>query len=100
MTKTLAQQIREDLQEQPAPDEVRELLRAWLAADADFNTWFLETTKGSVDDDALFGLLGGYGETQDIVERAWRAFASDGDVAALGAALADSRARMAALQRR
>lgn len=100
MTKTLAQRIREDLEERSVPDAVKDLLRGWLAADAAFNTWFLETTKGSVDDDALFGLLGGYGESQDVVESAWRAFLRDGDVAAIEAALADSRARMTALQNR
>ncbi len=100
MTMTLAQRIREDLEDDGLPEDVTASLRTWLAADDAFNVWFLETTKGSVDDDALMGLLGGYGETQDLVESAWRTYRDDRDLAALERALTTSREMMTALQKR
>lgn len=104
MTKSLAVRIREDLEDRA--DVVAEPARAavseWLAADDAFNHWFLETTKGAVDDDTLMALLGGYGETQDPVEEAWRAIVEDGgrDEAALLAAIEASKAKLAQLQKR
>lgn len=100
MTKTLAQRIREDMDDLDIDADVRGLVASWLAADDAFNHWFLETTKGSVDDDALMGLLGGYGESQDLVDPVWRDYVKRRERGPLEAALADSAAKMAALQRR
>lgn len=99
MTKSLAQQIRQDLEDGLGLD-AKPAVETWLAADDAFNHWFLETTKGSVDDDTLMALLGGYGETQDVVEGAWRAYLDDRDLAPLEAALATSLAGLAKLRAR
>lgn len=100
MTMSLAQRIREDLEDGGLPEDVTVSLRTWLSADDAFNVWFLETTKGSVDDDALMGMLAGYGETQDLVENAWRSYRDDKDLPALERALTTSREMLAALQKR
>lgn len=100
MTKSLAARIREDLDERDVAADVLPAVRDWLSADDAFNHWFLETTKGSVDDDALMGLLGGYGETQDLVESAWRAYLDTADPGALAQALDTSKGMLAQLQRR
>jgi hypothetical protein len=99
MTKTLAQRIREDLDDLDIDADVRALLATWLQADDAFNHWFLETTKGSVDDDALMGLLGGYGESQDLVEPVWRAYVKNRERGPLEVALTASAAKMTALQK-
>ena len=70
----------------------------WLLADQDFNVWFLETTKGALDDATLMALLSGYGDDQDAVGRAWEAFEVGRDEAALTRALAASTEAMTALK--
>ena len=90
--------IARDLDELGLDEGVRVVVQRWLAADRDFNYWFVETTKGKLDDDALFGLLGGYAEDQDAVRAAWVAFREDRDLASLAERLETSIARMASLK--
>ena len=103
--RSLAEDIREDLQSTSfavmIDTETKTAIEKWLEADKEFNTWFLVTTKGSLDDDALMGLLDGYRETQELAEDAWRAFVDkEADAAELRAGLDDSLAKMTELMKK
>jgi hypothetical protein len=97
-TTSVGEKIRAALPDAKASVPLEKTVRDWLLADQDFNVWFLETTKGTLDDSKLMALLGGYGDDQDAVGRAWDAFESDRDEAALSAVLARSTEVMAALK--
>lgn len=97
-TTSVGERIRATLPDAKPSASIERTVRDWLLADEDFNVWFLETTKGTLDDAKLMALLGGYGEDQDEVGRAWDAFEIDRDEAALASALASSKERMAALK--
>lgn len=100
-TRSLAEDIRDDLPTLSLDDETKAALEKWLQADKEFNVWFLVTTKRSLDDDDLMGLLDGYRETQESAESAWRAFRKDKlDPAGFRAGLDDSLAKMNALMRK
>jgi hypothetical protein len=99
-TRSVGERIRDALSDAKPSATLEKSVRAWLADDEGFNVWFLETTKGPLDDTKLMALLGGYGDDQDAVGRAWDAFEVDRDEAALTAALALSTERMAALKRK
>ena len=90
--------IRAALPDAKASVTLENNVRDWLLADQEFNVWFLETTKGALDDATLMGLLAGYGDDQDAVARAWNAFESDRDEAALTSALAASTRTMSELK--
>ncbi|MCA9589823.1 MAG: hypothetical protein KC657_31180 [Myxococcales bacterium] len=96
----LSDRIRNEIEDLKLDGDIRRELEAWLHADREFNVWFLETTKGKLDDDALMGLLEGYREDQEAVESAWADFWKDRDEAALTACLVRSRAKMVELQER
>ena len=70
-TTAVAQKIRRELPDAKAEQPLEATIRKWLVADDDFNLWFLETTKGKLDDSSLLALVEGYGNDQDAVERAW-----------------------------
>lgn len=99
-TTSVGERIRAALPDAKASASVERTVRDWLAADADFNVWFLETTKGALDDAKLMGLLSGYGDDQDAVGRAWNDFERTRDEAALTAALAASTQVIAALKQK
>lgn len=96
----LSDRIRNEMSDLDLGADARKAVEAWLAADREFNMWFLETTKGKLDDDALMGLLEGYREDQESVEEAWGAFVDARDLSALATVLEASVARMTALQGR
>src|SRR6478672_12425973 len=73
-TTAVAQKIRRDLPDAKVEQPLEATIRKWLVADDDFNLWFLETTKGKLDDTSLLALVEGYGNDQDAVERAWEDF--------------------------
>lgn len=98
MTTSVGEKIRAALPDAKASVTLEKAVVAWLVADQEFNVWFLETTKGALDDATLMGLLSGYGDDQEAVGRAWEAFESDRDEAALTAALARSVDAMRALK--
>jgi hypothetical protein len=99
--RSLAEDIRDELPSLSVDAETRAAVEQWLKADKEFNVWFLVTTKRSLDDDDLMGLLDGYRETQETAESAWRAFRADKlDPAALRAGLDDSLAKMNALMKK
>jgi hypothetical protein len=97
-TTSVGDKIRAALSDAKPSATLERTVRDWLLADQDFNVWFLETTKGTLDDAKLMALLGGYGDDQEAVGCAWDAFEVDRDEAALTAALATSTERMAALK--
>lgn len=97
-TTSVGEKIRAALPESKASVALERTVRDWLVADQDFNVWFLETTKGALDDATLMGLLSGYGDDQDAVGRAWEAFEVDRDEASLTRALAASTEVMRALK--
>ena len=100
-TRSLAEDIRDELPSISVDDETKASLEKWLQADKEFNLWFLVTTKSSINDDDLMGLLDGYRETQESAETAWRAFRKEKlDSAGFRAGLDDSLAKMNALMRR
>ena len=68
--------------------DVREIRRDYCAA----------APKGALDDATLMALLGGYGDDQDAVERAWEAWERDRDEVALTAAIGASTRAMDALK--
>lgn len=74
MIKSFADKIKSELEDHAVSDEVRARIDDWLAADKEFNTWFLVTTKRALGDDELMALLDGYRESQEIVEEAWESF--------------------------
>ena len=95
--RSTADDIREALPTLEVDAETKNAVERWLAADKDFNLWFLETTKGALADEDLMNLLGGYGESQDTVATAWSAFRKEPDTTKLHASLASSIARMQSL---
>ena len=98
-TRSVGERIRDALSDAKASATLEKSVRDWLVDDQDFNHWFLETTKGALDDAKLMALLGGYGDDQDAVGSAWDAFFElDHDEAALTRALKLSTERMAALK--
>jgi hypothetical protein len=100
-TRSLAEDIRDELSSLSLDNETKAALEKWLQADKAFNVWFLVTTKRSLDDDDLMGLLDGYRETQESAESAWRAFRKDRlDSQGLRAGLDDSLAKMNALMKK
>src|SRR5690606_36585021 len=97
-TRSLADDISDELPSLTVDADTKAAIEKWLKADKDFNVWFLVTTKRSLGDDDLLGLLDGYRETQEAAETAWRAFRKEElDAASLRAGLYDSIARMDAL---
>lgn len=99
--RSLSEDIRDELPSLSLDAETKAALESWLQADKEFNIWFLVTTKRSLDDDDLMGLLDGYRETQESAESAWRAFRKDKlDPAAFRAGLDDSLAKMNALMKK
>lgn len=99
-TTSIAQRIRHELPDTKVPGDVDRAVREWLAADDDFNVWFLETTKGQLDDAKLLGLVEGYGGDQDEVERAWEDFRDTANESPLLACLARSLAKMEELKQK
>jgi hypothetical protein len=99
-TTSVGERIRAALPDAKPSVALEKTVRAWLLADQDFNVWFLETTKGALDDSKLMALLGGYGDDQDAVGLAWADFESSRDEAALTAVLARSTEVMAALKQK
>ena len=97
-TTSVGEKIRAALPDAKASAELEKTVREWLSADADFNVWFLETTKGALDDAKLMALLSGYGDDQDEVAGAWDDFERTRDEAALTGVLAASTKVMAALK--
>jgi hypothetical protein len=73
-TTAVSQKIRRELPDARLEADVETVVRKWLVADDDFNLWFLETTKGKLDDTSLLALVEGYGHDQDAVEGAWDDF--------------------------
>lgn len=100
MTTSVGEKIRAALPDAGASVTLERTVRDWLLADQEFNVWFLETTKGALDDATLMALLGGYGDDQDAVGRSWEAFERDRDEAALTLALAASTRVMDALKQK
>jgi hypothetical protein len=99
-TTSVGERIRAALPDAKASAPLEKTVRDWLACDADFNVWFLETTKGALDDAKLMALLSGYGDDQDAVGGAWDDFERTRDEAALTAVLAASTKAMAALKQK
>ena len=97
---SVGEKIRAALPDAKASATLETTVRDWLAADADFNVWFLETTKGALDDAKLMALLSGYGDDQDAVGDAWDDFERTRDEAALAAVLDASTKAMAALKQK
>lgn len=100
MTTSVGEKIRAALPDAGASVTLERTVRDWLLADQEFNVWFLETTKGALDDATLMALLGGYGDDQDAVGRAWEAFERGRDEAALTLALAASARVMDGLKQK
>ena len=99
--RSLSEDIRDDLSTLALDEETKASLDKWLEADKEFNLWFLVTTKRSLDDEDLMGLLDGYRETQESAESAWRAFRKEKlDPASFRAGLDDSLAKMNALMKK
>ncbi len=73
-TTAVSQKIRRELPDAQLEPALEAVVRRWLLADDDFNLWFLETTKGKLDDSSLLALVEGYGNDQDSIERAWDDF--------------------------
>ncbi|MEA2746259.1 MAG: hypothetical protein QOI41_402 [Myxococcales bacterium] len=97
-TTSVGDKIRAALPDVKASADLQKTVRDWLVADGDFNVWFLETTKGALDDAKLMALLSGYGDDQDAVSGAWDDFERTRDEAALTEVLAASTKVMAALK--
>ena len=97
-TTAVAEKIRHELSDAKPDPSLEATIRKWLQADSDFNVWFLETTKGKLDDSSLLALVEGYGQDQDAVERAWDDFRDGPDPSELGAVLERSIERMTALK--
>lgn len=100
-SRNLSDEIREELGSLSLDADTKAALEKWLAADKEFNVWFLVTTKRSLDDDDLMGLLDGYRESQEAAESAWRGFRDDKlDATRLRDGLDDSLAKMNALMKK
>ena len=86
---------------QIAPDaETKKAVEGWLAADREFNTWFLVTTKRALGDDDLMELLDGYRESQETMTTAWGTFREERNGAQLQSYIAISIARMHELMKK
>ena len=99
-TTSIAEKIQKELNDEVSDPDLKKRIGDWLAADKDFNVWFLVTTKRQLADDDLMELLDGYRESQEIVENAWADYCKKKDATALRASLDDSHKRMKALQDR
>jgi hypothetical protein len=100
-SRSLAEDIREEMTGLSLDAETKVAVEKWLQADKEFNVWFLVTTKRQLGDDDLMGLLDGYRETQESAESAWRAFRKDKlDQAGFRQGLDDSLAKMNELMKR
>jgi hypothetical protein len=98
-TTAVAQKIRRELPDSKVEQPLEATIRKWLVADDDFNLWFLETTKGKLDDTSLLALVEGYGNDQDSIERAWDDFRDQRiDAAVLTVRLETSITTMKALK--
>ena len=98
-TTAVSAKIKRDLPDARVEQPLEAVIRKWLAADDDFNLWFLETTKGTLDDASLLALVEGYGNDQDGVERAWEDFRDRRiDAATLAVRLETSITTMTALK--
>ena len=94
----IAETIKKEMDEVRLDADVSAALKDWLLADREFNVWFLETTKGKMDDEALMSLLSGYSEDQDSVTDGWKSYRDDHNGPQLIAILARSQATMDRLQ--
>jgi hypothetical protein len=99
-TTAIAQRIRRELPDTKPDPTLEATIRKWFAADDDFNLWFLETTKGKLDDSSLLALVEGYGDDQDAVEHAWESFRDHFDAAGLITALENSMVRLGELKQK
>jgi hypothetical protein len=95
--RSIADDIRDELPALGAPPDTKKALEGWLAADKEFNVWFLVTTKRALADDELMEMLDGYRESQETITAAWSAFREDRNTTKLEASIAISIARMQAL---
>ena len=93
-----AERIKRELGDIEISSAIDAALKAWFDADQDFNVWFLETTKGALDDAKLLGLVEGYGGDQDDVENAWDEYVKRRLEPPFTLALERSVSRMAALK--
>lgn len=94
----ISKRIRDELCEVRAEADLEKTIRRWLVADDDFNLWFLETTKGRLDDQDLLDLMDGYGRDQEAVESAWERFRGTKDALHLVTTLEASLSWMEALK--
>lgn len=99
MTTSFADRIKSELDDHPVSDELRQRLQEWIAADKEFNVWFLETTKRALADDELMELIDGYRESQEIVESAWEDFQDKQDATMLLEGITQSMHRMTLLRK-
>lgn len=99
-TTAVSEKIQRELPDTKVESELARVIRQWLEADAEFNHWFLETTKGKMDDSTLLALVEGYGGDQDDVEAAWEIFTNGGPAVDLATTLHVSIARMTSLKNR
>ncbi|MBX3187507.1 MAG: hypothetical protein KF819_10855 [Labilithrix sp.] len=96
-TRSIAEEIRDELPSLGVDPDTKKALDEWLAADREFNGWFLVTTKRALADDELMELLEGYRESQETMQKAWKTFREDKNQARLAASVAISISRMHAL---
>jgi hypothetical protein len=96
-SRSIADEIRNELSALSLDEETKGAIDGWLAADREFNTWFLVTTKRALADDELMDLLEGYRESQEMMSEAWSTFGDDRDGSRLEAAIAISITKMHAL---
>jgi hypothetical protein len=96
-TRSISDDIRDELPSLGVDPDTKTALESWLAADKEFNGWFLVTTKRALADDELMELLDGYRESQETMQAAWKTFREDKNPAKLAASAAISIARMHAL---
>lgn len=99
-TRSLADEIRDELPSLKIDRDTRSAVEGWLSADKEFNLWFLVTTKRALADDELMEMLDGYRESQDTMTDAWSAFLDDLDGTKLEASIAISMAKMHALMKK
>ncbi len=97
---SIGNRIRDELSEVTVEADVEATIRRWVAADQDFNVWFLETTKGGLADQDLLDLMDGYGTDQEAVEAAWDRFRGTRDVTHLVHTLEASLLKMDALKQK
>ena len=98
--RSIADTIRDDITAVALDGDTRAAVDQWLAADREFNSWFLGTTKRALGDDELMALLDGYREAQETVEDAWAAFRDEPNTSALRASLAISLGRIHGLMQK